>query len=114
MRKRDRSNYGIQNTINTLSALGTEPKRIIAAVRQANPTAAVVDRDIYNQRVITRSENLAGRTSLEALVENLSTHEDWHTAARIIQGHLTAIFFATNNMINLLLRECIATPTVEQ
>ena len=59
-RKRDIQAHG-RETIQQLTQIGVEPRRISAAVLSQNPSTLITQTDIYNERSRARQEHLAGR-----------------------------------------------------
>ena len=59
--------------------VGVEPKTIIAALRQRYPGIAVISQDVYNAIKRIRQEELAGRTPIEALLDQLITEQVMHS-----------------------------------
>ncbi len=70
-------------------------------VRHGETDSPILVRDIYNVRAQLRTETLAGRTPIQALVAQLDEHELF-TATRIdLDGHLTHLFFAFREAVDL-------------
>ncbi len=62
-----------RHQIEILSRVGALPRTILAAIREELPEGkAITARDVYNARTQLRGEALAGRTPIQALVNELN------------------------------------------
>jgi len=89
--------------IRTMSTAGIRPREMISALRQDDPDLLAIPRTIYNARHKFRVENLAGRTPIEALLDDLRDgpfEYDFQTDA---EGRVTHLFFAHQQSIELTL-----------
>lgn len=88
--------------IRQMSAAGIRPREMISTLRQGDPNLPVIPRTIYNARNQLRVENLAGRTTIQALLDELRDgpfEYDFQTDA---EGHITRLFFAHRHSIQLM------------
>ncbi|KAI0995521.1 hypothetical protein K3495_g12657, partial [Podosphaera aphanis] len=85
---------------------GLESKRVWKVFRQdSKGVPHVTLQDIYAERAGYRSEKLAGRTSTQALLDELQEDVDWwyhyHTG---LLGNITTLFFTHKKCITMLRR----------
>ena len=66
-----------KDTIKSQSQAGVEPKRILTALTQEDPQTFISAQDIRNERMSARADYLNGRSSIKALLDELSTSLDW-------------------------------------
>ncbi|KAH7863204.1 hypothetical protein Vadar_014710 [Vaccinium darrowii] len=58
-------------TIEEMTRSGIPPRQILSSLRQSNPKLQAISRTIYNTKVKLRKGNLAGRTMIQVLFEEL-------------------------------------------
>ena len=67
---------------------------ILATVFQSDPNCSLISRDIYNAKAMIREEQLAGRTPMEMLLDEIQANKILHAYDRDDQGRITKLFFA--------------------
>ncbi|XP_078149520.1 protein FAR1-RELATED SEQUENCE 5-like [Carex rostrata] len=95
-----------------MSKSGIPPRQIISSLRQTNPKLSAISKTIYNAKTKIRKDNLAGRSTVQALLEELS--QGGFTYDILSEGsHLTHLFFAhpllvklTQNFPNVFIMDC--------
>lgn len=80
---------------------GAEPKTIIAALRQRYPGIAVISQDVYNIVKLIMTRELAGRSPIEALLDQLNTEDVLHAYQYDDHRRITHLFFAPSSSIKL-------------
>jgi hypothetical protein len=60
-----------------MTQAGAPPSQIMTAIRQQDPDTFIAITDICNDRKVIRSNYLGERTPIEALLDELSTSQDW-------------------------------------
>ena len=76
---RRRSNT-VVNTIRSLSRVGIKPREIIATIRYQDPNCLIIEKDIYNEKLRFRTEQLHGLTPTQALLVELRDSDLTHQA----------------------------------
>ena len=71
-------------------------------LRKDDPQTLISDQDIRNERAAATAEYLNGRSSLEALLDELSTPEWVFDVKHDADGHLQCLFFAHEKQVKLL------------
>ena len=89
-----------EKTRNMLAA-GVRPREALSTLRQNNPTLATISRNVYNERVQLRRENLAGRTPIQALLDELTLTDYQFDYLCDPENHITHLFFARPSAITL-------------
>ena len=92
-----------KDSIQSMTKGGAAPKQIETTLRQANPDTFVTGRDIRNERIKMRANELGGRSPIEALLDNLSTSEWIFDVKRDSENHIQYLFFAHQKQVELLL-----------
>jgi len=91
----------MKTTIESLSKSGTKSKHIFRHVKSNH--VLVTTRDIYNQTKSIKLKNLAGRTPIKALIDELSNDEEWlfhfHSDTN---GHVEYLFMAHRTSIDMV------------
>ena len=100
-RKRDLQAHG-RETIQQLTQIGVEPRRISAAVLSQNPSTLITRTDIYNERSRARQEHLGDRSPLEALLDELKGDDYWIVKWSEANGRLENLFFASSLQVELM------------
>src|SRR5436305_14908854 len=78
-----------------MNLAGCAPKAIYAALYATNPEILIVMRDIYNERYRQKIAPLAGRTTIEALIDDLNTDPEWECEVQIAAtSRVTHLWFA--------------------
>ena len=87
---------GPQNAmkIGAMARAGAAPKVILATALQSDPNCNLIPKDLYNALAMVREEQLAGRTPMEMLLNELQVNNILHTYDRDDQGRITKLFFA--------------------
>ena len=85
---------------------------ILSSLRQNNPNLTAISKTIYNAKAKIRKDNLAGRSVMQALLEELAQGVFMHDMLSE-GGHLTHFFFAhplsvnlTQNFPNIFIMDC--------
>jgi hypothetical protein len=100
-RKRDLQAHG-RETIQQLTQIGVEPRRISAAVLSRNLLTLVTRTDIYNERSRARRDHLGDRSPLEALLDELKGDDYWIVKWSEANGRLEILFFASSLQVELM------------
>ena len=89
-------------TIQSLSRSGVPPRLILNNLIEKDPNTLVTSQDIHNTKVKERKEQLAGRTPIEALIQQLITNENWAVLYDTEEtGRINFLFFAPEDAITL-------------
>lgn len=90
-----RFDEGQMEEIRQLSRVGAQPRTIVAALRgEGTNISSITARDVYNARVQIRAENLAGKTPIQTLIEELEEKEFVWEVKTNEAGRITHLFFA--------------------
>ncbi|KAL7252612.1 hypothetical protein ACSBR1_007225 [Camellia fascicularis] len=81
-------------SIEEMTRSGIPPHQILSSLRQRNLKLQAVLRTIYNMTAKLHKDNLAGRTMIQALFEELRQGDFTFNVAHNQDGHLTHLFFA--------------------
>ena len=67
---------GPQNAmkIGAMARAGAAPKVVLATVLQSDPNSNFIPRTIYNAKAMAREEQVAGRTPMEMLLDELQAN----------------------------------------
>ncbi|CAG8796036.1 10373_t:CDS:2 [Cetraspora pellucida] len=84
-----------------MTVSGSGPRKIVSALRQNDKLALVTSRDIYNACGQLHQQNLAGHTSIQALIDELSEGDFIYKCKYDNNGSITHLFFAHNKSIAL-------------
>ena len=79
--------------IKEMSSFGIPPRQILTSLRQHNPKLPAVSRTLYNLKAKIRKDYLAGRTMIQALLEELGKGGFIYNVQYDSYGHLTHLFF---------------------
>ena len=90
--------------ISVLSTSGSAPKHIISALRITEPTQVVIRKDVYNARGKMRREVLAGRTPIQALLDDLHSANFQVHYQQDNDGCVSHLIFAHENSVQLTRR----------
>ncbi|XP_028124692.1 PKS-NRPS hybrid synthetase CHGG_01239-like [Camellia sinensis] len=100
-------------SIEEMTRSGIPSPQILSSLRQKNPKLQAVSRTIYNMKAKLHKDNLAGRTIIQALFEELRQGDLTFNVAHNQDGHLTHLFFAhpssimlTRNYSNVFVMDC--------
>ena len=77
-----------------MSKAGSTPKVILATLRLRNPDSSLISSDIYNARKKIRTDELNGRTPVEALLDEFEVNNVRNAVKRDGEGRITHLFFA--------------------
>lgn len=91
-----------QRQLSEMTRAGVRPREILSSLRQNNPLISTTSRDIYNIRTRLRQENLRGRTSIQALIEELKKGQFEYDYKYDSDGHVTHLFFSHYKSIELV------------
>jgi hypothetical protein len=73
---------------------GIPPRQIINLIKKSDPTLLIIPRDLYNLRIAFLREQLAGRTPVRYLQDQLHTHQWKFAYQQDKEGHITFFMFA--------------------
>jgi transposase-like protein len=91
-------------TIRSMTQAGNAPKKILTELRQKDPHMLVTANDVRNDRVALRARFLAGRTPIEALLDDLSVSSEWQfDVKKDTENRIQYLFFAHSKQIKLQL-----------
>ncbi|CAG8678443.1 967_t:CDS:2, partial [Scutellospora calospora] len=88
-------------SVKAMTIAGSQPKAIVTTLRQSDPSVLVTNSDIYNARARLRQQNLAGRTPIQALVDELQNGNFLYEYECDDTGSVTYLFFSHNDSISL-------------
>ncbi|KAI9923043.1 hypothetical protein PsorP6_001350 [Peronosclerospora sorghi] len=77
--RRRRLNSGEKATVYSLTAAGVPTRQILVALRQKDESCLDNAKTIYNAKSKYRQEQIAGRTPINALLEDLQEKEVTHS-----------------------------------
>lgn len=80
---------------------GQPPRVIRSVIQQSDPQLSLRLSDIYNARAKYRLAKLAGRTPIQALLEDLISSDAFHRHQTDENGHVTHLFIAHPTSISL-------------
>lgn len=92
-----------KDTIESMTHAGVRPMQIMAAIQKEDPGTLVSATDIRGERKAIREKHLNGRSSIETLLDDLSTPEWVFTVKKDADSHIQSLFFAHQVQIQLLL-----------
>ncbi|XP_077214390.1 protein FAR1-RELATED SEQUENCE 5-like [Tasmannia lanceolata] len=84
-----------------MTIAGIQPHQILTSLRQGNPQLLAISRDVYNCISKIRRDILAGRTAIQALLDELADGGFHYNAKNDEEGRLTHLFFAHPKSITL-------------
>ncbi|KAL5704010.1 hypothetical protein ACHQM5_022490 [Ranunculus cassubicifolius] len=87
--------------VNEMSKSGATPSQALTSLVQANPELKATNKTIYNVKAKIRKEELAGRTPIQALMDELSTGGFKYDYKRDADNRLTHLFFSHPSSITL-------------
>ncbi|XP_077246031.1 protein FAR1-RELATED SEQUENCE 5-like [Tasmannia lanceolata] len=87
--------------IKEVTIAGIQPHQILTSLRQGNPQLLAISRDVYNCISKIRRDILAGRTAIQALLDELADGGFHYNAKNDEEGRLTHLFFAHPKSITL-------------
>jgi len=85
-----------------MSKAGATPKVILATLHRRNSESLLVAPDIYNARKKIRTQELNGRTPIEALLDEFEVNGVRHALKVNEEGHISHLFFAFLAAVELL------------
>ncbi|XP_077231283.1 uncharacterized protein LOC143864261 isoform X2 [Tasmannia lanceolata] len=85
--------------IKEMTAAGVQPREMLTTLKQTNPNLSAVSRDVYNIKKKIRQENLSGRSTIQALLDELVRGGFQYNLKYDGEGRLTHLFFAHPNSI---------------
>ncbi len=86
--------------VQTLGGQGLAPKDILCILRKEFANNHSTAREIYNELVVTRMEELKGRGPIEALVELISC-SDYFSKVQLVEGAIDYMFFMHQSLVNM-------------
>jgi hypothetical protein len=88
--------------IDSLSKSGVAPKHVLTQIRQDDPATFIKPQDIRNEKHSAQLNFLNGRSSIEALLDNLCS-PDWISDVTLDpEDHVQRLFFAHKKQVELL------------
>jgi len=78
--------------VRALDGQGLTPKDIFCILRKEFANSHSTAKEIYNELVAARTEELRGRRPIEALVELISC-SDYFSKVRLVEGAVDCVFF---------------------
>lgn len=87
--------------LEVMTNAGQPPRVIRSVIQQSDPQLSLRLSDIYNARAKYRLAKLAGRTPIQALLEDLISSDTFHRHKTDDNGHLTHLFIALPTSISL-------------
>lgn len=97
-----RLNNEQKTQITELTKAGAAPRTIVAAMRQSQPEETpLLVKDVYNVRLQIRGETLAGKTPIQALVDQLQDDKFKWRVKTDRDGHVTHLIFAALESLSL-------------
>lgn len=82
---------------------GARPMQILAAIQREDQDTLVSATDIRSERKAIREKHLNGRSSIETLLDDLSTGDWIFTVKKDDSNHVQNLFFAHQKQVELLL-----------
>ena len=102
-----------RDKVQQMFAAGIRPRQMLSTLRQNNTHLAAISKTIYNARDQLRRQTLAGRTPIQALLDELKEGNFQHDYKCDTEGHITHLFFAhplsitlTRTYPTVLLMDC--------
>ncbi|CAG8702825.1 5351_t:CDS:2, partial [Ambispora leptoticha] len=92
------------DNVKEMTASGSRTREIISTIRQNNPSASVISKDIYNACERLRQQNLAGCSPVKALIDELREGDYMYEYKCDNIGHITHLFFTHNESVKLTRR----------
>ncbi|XP_024156611.1 protein FAR1-RELATED SEQUENCE 5-like [Rosa chinensis] len=99
--------------IKEMSKAGVSPRQIMSSLRQSNPDLQAISKNIYNEKYRIMKENLASRTVIQALLEELGQAGFIYNIEYDQNGRLTHLMFAhplsislTKSYTNVFVMDC--------
>lgn len=87
--------------LEVMTNAGQPPRVIRSVIQQSDPQLSLRLRDIYNARAKYRLAKIAGRTPIQALLEDLISSDTFHQHKTDENGHVTHLFIAHPTSISL-------------
>ncbi|KAJ5441771.1 hypothetical protein N7491_004177 [Penicillium cf. griseofulvum] len=82
---------------------GRTTRQILTKLREADPESTIIAQDIYNTRKKLNQIFLAGRTPIQALLQELPKDSDWIFKYEIDdQFHISALFYIHKSSVKIL------------
>ena len=91
-----------KQSIKSMSKAGAAPKQILTSIQQQDPNTYITASDIRNDRKTIRAGYLGERSSIEVLLDELSTSEWVFDVRKDSENHIQYLFFAHKKQIELL------------
>jgi len=87
-----------------MTRVGPAPKKIMTTLREQDPDTLVAENDIRSNKGVLRARDLAGRTPVEALLEELSSSSECRfDVKKNTENRIQYLFFAHTKQVKLLL-----------
>jgi hypothetical protein len=86
--------------VRTFGGQGLAPKDILCILRKEFANIHSTAKEIYNELVVARTEELKGRRPIKALVELIS-YSDYFSKVRLVEGVVDCVFFMHQSSINM-------------
>jgi hypothetical protein len=86
--------------VRTLGGQGLASKDILYILRKEFANSRSIAREIYNELVVARVEELKGHKPIKALVELIS-YSDYFNKVRLVEGAVDCVFFMHQSSISM-------------
>jgi hypothetical protein len=86
--------------VRALNGQGLAPKDILCILHKEFANSHSTAREIYNELVVVRTEELKGRGPIEALVELISCF-DYFSKVRMVEGVIDCVFFMHQSLVSM-------------
>ena len=89
--------------IQSMTCAGSRPMEILTALRQQDPDTLITADNVRTDRQKIRTEHLNGRSSIETLLDDLSTSDWIFDVKRDSDNHVQYLFFAHRKQVEMQL-----------
>nr|CCA16131.1 conserved hypothetical protein [Albugo laibachii Nc14] len=93
-----------KSLVSDLVAAGVPARQELTILQHKYPSSLATARTIYNNKAANRLQQLAGRSPIQALIDELEANSWTFEFKTDVNGHLTPLFLAHPAMIRLTLR----------
>jgi hypothetical protein len=90
--------------VNSLELSSIPPRSILSHLRLKNPETSIIQRTLYNHKAKVRRQLLAGRTPIQALMDDLNQSNWFNRSSVDSENKLSRLFFANPISISLVRR----------
>jgi len=91
------------DTVRSMTRAGSRPTQILTALQQENPDTLVTAKDIRTDRKKIKMEHMNGRSSIETLLDDLSSSEWIYDVKRDSDNRIQYLFFAHQKQVEMQL-----------